>query len=191
MNNDKPAAEWVCEASESGPALKIFNVRFDHMRNPRNGALERMVVLESPDAANVVVIDDQRRILLVRQYRFGIGRYTLELPGGMVEQGEPQGQAVQRELKEETGIVAADWSFLGKIPSNPVFQDSYIYHWLAQDIQLVAEPDLDAGEEIFLEWVEEAVVHQRLLQGQFEHPHTVNALLLYFNPKMNAYGLPT
>lgn len=184
MNNamDKEK-RWVCEASEKGPALKIFNVRFDHMRNPRNGAQERMVVLESPDAANVVAVDDSKQILFVRQYRFGIGRYTLELPGGMIDEGEAQEEGVRRELREETGAVASNWHFLGKIPSNPVFQDSYIYHWLAEGVKVELEPSLDAGEEIFLEWMDETSVYEKLQRGQFEHPHTVNALLLYFSHK--------
>jgi 8-oxo-dGTP pyrophosphatase MutT (NUDIX family) len=183
MKDDQSPKEWVCEASEKGPELKIFNVRFDHMRNPRNGVRERMVILESPDAANVVALDAQQQILFVRQYRFGIGRYTLELPGGMVEPSEPQEQAVQRELKEETGAVATTWTYLGRIPSNPVFQDSYIYHWWAQGAAIDATPQLDDGEEIFLEWIPEAEVHHQLMSGQFEHPHTVNALLLYFYAK--------
>jgi len=183
MKDEQPPRNWVCEASEKGPELKIFNVRFDLMRNPRNGERERMVILESPDAVNVVALDDQQRMLFVRQYRFGISRYTLELPGGMVESEEPQEQAVQRELKEETGAVARTWSYLGCIPSNPVFQDSYIHHWWAQGVEIAATPQLDDGEEIFLEWMSEAEVYRKLMSGQFEHPHTVNALLLYFHTK--------
>jgi len=178
MDKDK---QWVCEASEKGPALKIFNVRFDHMRNPRNGERERMVILESPDAANVVTVDGNGKILFVRQYRFGIGRYTLELPGGMIDEEEAQEHGIRRELREETGAVAKNWHFLGKIPSNPVFQDNYIYHWLAEDVTVEAEPTLDSGEEIFLEWIDEASVYEKLQRGQFEHPHTVNGLLLYFS----------
>jgi len=187
MNKDK---RWVCEDSEKGPALKIFSVRFDHMRNPRNGERERMVILESPDAANVVAVNGKHQILLVRQYRFGIGRYTLELPGGMIDEGEAQEDGVRRELREETGAVARDWHFLGKIPSNPVFQDSYIYHWLAEGVRVEVEPSLDTGEEIFLEWMDEASVYQKLLRGQFEHPHTVNALLLYFSQQKATEQLP-
>ncbi len=140
-----------------------------------------MVILESPDAANVVA----RRagdgaILFVEQYRFGIGRYTLELPGGMVDSGEDQATAVQRELLEEGGATAKSWHYLGCIPSNPVFQDSYIYHWLAEGTEVVQAPQLDNGEDIDLRWLPEREVRERLYSGGFEHPHTVNALLLFF-----------
>ena len=181
MPENDHSEKWQRLKSEQGPSLKIFNVRFDHMRNPRNGKTERMTVLESPDAANVVARNQEGQILFVRQYRFGIGRYTLELPGGMVEPGEPQEAAVRRELREETGVVSDHWTYLGKIPSNPVFQDSYIYHWLAEDVQIGEAPQLDDGEEIFLEWLSPETVEAELRAGHFEHPHTVNALLLYFN----------
>ncbi|MEQ8702850.1 MAG: NUDIX hydrolase [Phaeodactylibacter sp.] len=179
--------DWERLRAEPGPELKIFNVRFDYMRNPRNKAVERMVVLESPDAANVVARRaSDGSILFVEQYRFGIGRYTLELPGGMVDTGEAQEIAARRELLEEAGATAQSWHFLGKIPSNPVFQDSYIFHWLAEDVRLVQQPTLDAGEDVYLQWLPEAEVRERLYSGQFEHPHTVNALLLFFHHLQNS-----
>lgn len=176
--------DWQRVRSEDGPQLKIFNVRFDHMHNPRNQKVERMVILESPDAANVVARRaSDGAILFVEQYRFGIGRNTLELPGGMVDSGEAQELAARRELLEETGAEARSWQFLGKIPSNPVFQDSYIFHWLAEGAEVIQSPILDDGEDVVIKWLSEAEVKDRLFSGQFEHPHTVNALLLYFHQK--------
>lgn len=173
---------WERLRSEPGPELKIFNARFDYMRNPRNQKVERMVVLESLDAANVVARRaSDGSILFVEQFRFGIGKYTLELPGGMVDHGEAQDMAARRELLEEAGAEARSWHYLGEIPSNPVFQDSYIYHWLAEGVELIQDPVLDDGEEVYLHWLPEAEVRQRLYSGQFQHPHTVNALLLFFH----------
>lgn len=179
---DTVRPDWERLRSEPGPELKIFKIRYDHMRNPRNKKVERMVVLESLDAANVIARRaSDGAILFVEQYRFGIGRYTLELPGGMVDPGEAQAAAVRRELLEETGAEAQSWHFLGKIPSNPVFQDSYIFHWLAEGIRIVQEPTLDDGEDVYLHWMPEPEVRERLYSGQFEHPHSVNALLLFFH----------
>lgn len=171
---------WQRQYSEPGPDLKLFRARFDFMTNPRNGLTERMVVLESPHAVNVVALTPRHEILLVRQYRFGIGYETLELPGGIIDAGEDHFQGAARELREETGYTGTNWEYLGKVASNPVFQDCYIYHWLLQDAQHTHPLHLDAGEDLRMEAIPAAEVQHMLLQGAFEHPHTVSGLLRYF-----------
>ena len=81
----KKTKEWQCLASEPGPDLKLFRVRFDQMKNPRSQAVERMIILEADDSANVVALTPEEEILFVRQYRFGIGEETVELPGGIID----------------------------------------------------------------------------------------------------------
>lgn len=171
---------WKLLRSEIGPYIKLFQVRYDWMRNPRNGVEEKMVVLQGPDASNTVALTSNDEIVLVRQFRFGTREFTLELPGGLMEPGEtPQANAA-RELTEETGYTGTQWAFLGKVPANPVFQDHYIHHWLLRDAQPTSEVALDVGEavEIVLMPLEEA--RRGLLKGMFVHPHTMSALLMFF-----------
>lgn len=172
--------QWKKTGSEPGPHIKLFQVRYDWMRNPRNGAEERMVILEGRDSANVVALTAANQILLIRQFRFGIGADTLELPGGLMEEGEELQAAAARELTEETGYVCSEWEYLGKIPSNPVFMDSYIHHWVARHVQYNQPPALDDGEAVELVFLPVEKVLDMLLAGEFEHPHTVTALLRYF-----------
>lgn len=174
------STEWRRLRSEPGPELKIFRVRFDDMRNPRNQAEERMIILEAEDSANVVALTPAQEILFVRQYRFGIGAETVELPGGFVDPGEPPLQGAQRELQEETGYTGTRWHYLGKFPSNPVFMDSWIHHWMVQQAEFVAEPKLDDGEAVELVKMPVAEVRRKLSEGYFLHPHTVTGLVLFF-----------
>lgn len=171
---------WKLERSEPGPGLKIFRSRLDYMRNPRNGKTEAMIILEGADAANIVAVTPDHQIIFVRQFRFGIGADTLELPGGAVDIGEPQADAARRELAEETGYTAPAWRYLGSIPSNPVFMNSSIFHWLALNAEPTLAQSLDDGEAVEVVLLPESEVLNKLLEGWFQHPHTVNALLRYF-----------
>ena len=171
---------WKLERSEPGPGLKIFRSRLDYMRNPRNGKTEAMVILEGADAANIVAVTPDRQIVFVRQYRFGTGNDTLELPGGAVNPDEPQADAAMRELAEETGYTAPEWRHLGSIPSNPVFMNSFIFHWLALGARPTLAQNLDDGEAVEVVLLPESEVLDKLLAGWFQHTHTVNALLRYF-----------
>ncbi len=172
--------DWRRVESIAGPDLKLFKARFDLMQNPRNGSLEKMIILEANDSANIVAVTPKDEILFARQYRFGIEAYTLELPGGIVDDGESHQVAARRELAEETGYVGDHWTYLGSIPSNPVFMDSYIHHWCVTDVQPQQVLKLDDGEDIHVELLPKEEVYDKLYDGFFMHPHTVNALVRYF-----------
>lgn len=173
-------SSWKRERFEEGPSLKLFQARFDFMKNPRNGKTEKMIILESTDSVNVIARTPDKEILFVRQYRFGIGKETLELPGGLVDRGEDAIIAAKRELEEETANIAVEWISLGKIASNPVFMDSYIHHYFADSVQADGNQHLDDGEMIEVVKIPEDEVYQLFIKGVFQHPHTVNALFRYF-----------
>jgi 8-oxo-dGTP pyrophosphatase MutT (NUDIX family) len=173
---------WFIEKSEPGPDLKLFEARFDFIKNPRNGITEKKVILSGGNAVNVIALTSDNEIVLVRQYRFGTASYTLELPGGLVDPDESIVKAAERELEEETGYTCGEKLIpLGKIGQNPVFMDSYVHHFLALDVKLTKQQTLDAGEniEVILMPLEE--LKFRWQKGEIEHPHSVNALLRYFN----------
>jgi len=167
--------------SESGPDLGIFKIRFDHQKNQRNNYVLRAVVLEAQDSANVVAITPNQEIILVRQYRFGIQKETLEIPGGMVEEGEDIQAGCARELLEETGYSSTNWSSMGTIQSNPVYMDSLLHQFIATDVELTNEHlELDAGEQIEVVKMPISKVKELILNRTIQHPHTLTALMQYF-----------
>ena len=177
---DKPQ-KWKTISSKQGADLKIFKVRHDQVLNPRNGKEMEAIVLESADAANVVAITPENKVLMVQQYRFGTQQITLEVPGGFVESGEPNLAAVQRELQEETGYTSTNWSFLGTVESNPVFMNSYVHHWLAKDVKRTDIPQLDEGEDIQMLELTIEEIKQHIKAGRIAHTHTISALVRVFS----------
>jgi 8-oxo-dGTP pyrophosphatase MutT (NUDIX family) len=179
--NDKLLKKnWERIRSSPGPDLKIFRTRFDWMRNPRNGHEEKMVVLEGGDAVQIIAESEDEKILLVRQFRFGIGSNIYELPGGLIDTGETPAMAAIRELREETGITGKNWQNLGQQAANPVFMNGYIHHFAARELTKAGDQQLDPGEAVTMEWLDRSVVKSWLLSGQFQHPHTICALVAYF-----------
>jgi ADP-ribose pyrophosphatase len=112
----------------------------------------------------------------VRQYRFGSGSVTLEIPGGMVDRGEHHRAAAERELREETGHTAAKWTYLGCVEPNPAFHDNLCHHWLAEDAERTHAQGLDAGEDIAIDTLELDDVRARIERGEIRHSLVITAL---------------
>ena len=157
---------------------KIFELEFRDYLDDDQQQHDNIAVLRSADAANVIPITNDNCVLLVKQYRFGIEDYTIEIPGGLLETGEDKLLAVQRELLEETGYQAERWSFLGSVYSNPVFITSEIHHYIAFGATKTAQQNLDFDEEIDLIEMPVQEVLSKLEEGFFKHPHTVSAFNL-------------
>ncbi len=175
MKDNKNA--WQLLDSEPAIDLSLFRARFDHVLNPRTQKSTRITVLSGNDSVNVFALTKSGEVLMIKQYRFGIGAYIIELPGGLVDDGEDHQQAAKRELMEETGYVAREWHYMGCVASNPVFMDSYIHHYVALDAEKVSEPELEDAEDIEAHELPLAKVEKMLRNGEFQHPHTVSGVL--------------
>lgn len=162
----------------SGPEtdLKLFKARFDYVLNPKTGKPHKITLLTGNDSVNVLAITKERKALMIHQYRFGISQYILELPGGLVDDGEFHLTAAKRELMEETGYSAEQWIYLGRVASNPVFMDSYVHHYLAIDAEKTAETSHEPAEDITIAELPIEEVSQKLKAGDFLHPHTLSGV---------------
>ncbi len=156
--------------------LILFRKRIDRLRNPRNDQVFERLVLESVDWVNMVALDRNRRCVMIRQYRFGVGYSTLETPGGMVDPGEDSLTAAKRELLEETGYASNKWSYLGAVEPNPAVHNHLCHHWLAEDVELVQEQDQGEGELIAVELMSEGCVRAAVQSGELKHALALSAL---------------
>lgn len=174
-------SNWKLLKSEFVADLKIFRARFDYLRNPHNQKEIKVTVLEANDAANVVAINPEGKILMARQFRFGSQEYSLEIPGGFIEQGESPLQGVKRELTEETGYTSDSWKSIGNIFSNPVYQNAKIHHFVAYNVLKTELTHFDEEEHIEVEFFTPRELVDAAKANQITHPHTISALCRLFN----------
>jgi 8-oxo-dGTP pyrophosphatase MutT (NUDIX family) len=177
----KMEKSWEIIRSERGPNLVLFQTRYDWVRNPRNAKSMKAVVLESADWINIVAVTPEKKILVVKQFRFGVARTTIEIPAGIIERGETPEQAAVRELKEETGYAAASWKYLGWFEANPAFLNNVCHTWLALDAVKIHPPQLDDGEEISIAELSLEEVRGEIEQGNMRNSLTVLALARVFD----------
>ncbi|MER7079130.1 ADP-ribose pyrophosphatase [Saccharopolyspora kobensis] len=139
--------EFTTLASEDVYVGKILALRADEVGMPGGGHARREVV-EHLGAVAVVAVDEQDRVVLLHQYRYPVGRRLWELPAGLLDvAGEAPVRTAQRELVEEAGVAAADWSVLVDVASSPGFTDESIRIFLATGLSDVDRPEAVGDEE--------------------------------------------
>ncbi len=172
-DNPRP---WELVKSEPGPDLTVFKCRFDWRINPRNRHRLKCLVLESRDWVNIVARTTDGEIILVKQFRFGRGEVSIEIPGGVVDRGESHADAARRELREETGFEGQRWRYLGASEPNPAILDNLCHHWLVEDAVRRHETAFDAGEDIVIVKAKEDEIRKLIDQGQLRHSLVLVAL---------------
>ena len=104
----------------------LFRLRKERFQSRQSGKIHDFYVVHLADAVHVVALTPDDEVLLVRQFRAGSGRDSLEIPGGLVDPGEDPCAAGARELLEETGYAGDPPEFLGTLWSNPSLLTSRI-----------------------------------------------------------------
>ncbi len=153
---------------------RLVDLHLDEVTLP-NGLTIGVEVIRHPGAAAVVAIDAEGRVVLERQYRHAAGGFIFEIPAGTLDGAEDPLACAQRELREEAGLVAATYTYLGSILTAPGFCDERIHLFLARHLA-AAEQALEPDEVLSLEWVPLRGTLEMIRDGTIRDAKTIAGL---------------
>jgi 8-oxo-dGTP pyrophosphatase MutT (NUDIX family) len=159
---------------------RVWSIRRDDI-DFAGHRVSRDVVIH-PGAVSVIALDETDRVLLVRQYRHPVGMWLFEPPAGLLDvAGEDPWRTAQRELAEEAGYRAEQWSVLVDLLNSPGGSSEAIRIYLARDLDPMPEGRTHTGEaeETHLPrvWVPLADAVTLVLRGQIANPTAVTGIL--------------
>lgn len=144
-----------------------------------NGNIAEWDYIHHDGAAAVVAVDTDGKLLMVRQYRNALDRFTLELPAGKLDDPEePTLECAKRELEEETGYRAGKMEYLLTVNTTVAFCNEKIDLYLATDLTKT-EQHLDPDEEINVERWDMEDLKKMIYEGKMTDSKTIAGLLTY------------
>lgn len=155
---------------------RAFTVRRDHVRLP-DGRDTRLDIVEHVGSVIILPVDEEDRLLFVRQYRHAAGLDLLELPAGTLEVGETPENCARREVREETGMAAGRLEYLGGFYLAPGYSTEFMHVYLAVDLH-AAPLEADADEFLSVERVAIRDIFDLSAQGALPDAKSLAACFL-------------
>lgn len=173
--------DWKTLKSEYLIRRPWLTARRDTCQLPDGRINDEYYVLEYPTWINVIAVTKDDEMVLVRQYRHGLGRTCFEIVAGVVEKGEDPMDAAKRELEEETGFTGGEWRETMCFSCNPGSMNNVTHSYLAVGVEQTAKQHLDATEDIEVYVFPKERVREMLLNGDFMQAPMIAPLYKFFS----------
>jgi 8-oxo-dGDP phosphatase len=186
------AERWPVASSGTLGEGRLVRLRRDTVRMPGDDLVDRDVV-EHPGAVAILALDDDERVLMIRQYRHPVGRLLWEIPAGLRDvAGEPLHVTAQRELLEEGGYRAARWQVLADAFSSPGISTERVRIFLARGLAEVPAAErsyVPQHEEahLVLAWVPLDQAVARILAGDLHNAITALGILSAYAARQDGF----
>ncbi len=158
------------------PFIKIEELK---VRHPTEDRTKIYSIVHHSDWVNVVAETEDKKVILVNQWRAGINDFSIEVPGGKIDEGESPITAGIRELEEETGYTLTSESnviSLGYVDANPAIQDNKMHYVFVNNVKKTKETNFDDMELVETDAYDKEKVSVMLATGQIRHSYSVLAL---------------
>lgn len=139
---------WKIKKTERIFDSEYVKVDKDDVILPHGREIKDFYKVTIKDCAAIVAVTPDNQIILKKEYRHCYGKELIEVPAGVLEDGEEPIQAAKRELEEETGYRSEKWTYLGKTVESSAKLTNYMYIYMAEDCRKVSSQKLDYGEDI-------------------------------------------
>lgn len=174
-----PPKRWKKLGARTVAHTRIFDVQSVDFHHPARPKPQDFFVINAPDWVNVIALTPDGHLVLVRQFRYGIDDFSVEIPGGVIDPGEDPVAAGVRELREETGYVGRPARLLGSVRPNPAMQSNRCHLVLVEGARREAKLDWDPDEEFEIMTRPVDEVYSLAYAGGITHAMVLDALLLF------------
>ena len=138
-------------------------------RSPHTTKDHTFCVIDSLHWVNLIPVTSQGEIVMVKQYRHGSQRVTLEIPGGMIDAGELPADAARRECLEETGHIVDEVASMGVLNPNPAVFNNELHTFVGHVVGTAAKDHTSETENTYVELVDIALLKRYMLDGTIDH----------------------
>lgn len=174
--NDKELT-WTTTETKALLHTRVFDV-VEQKEISGTGIEGNFFAISAPEWVVIIPVY-QGNFVMVRQWRHAEDRITVELPGGVIEEGEDPEVCAGRELLEETGFKAGKLTKLGTCSSNPALFKNHFHAFLAEDLIPTGEQHLDRDELLNYKLIPIEEVIENFGSGEYTHAFTGTAIMMY------------